>query len=354
MSHHELYDGVPFEAAGGRHGVVHVVGLDGTTPSLAALRYALEQAYTNGGEVHAVYAYPTRGPTRQRINARCFADRASAALPETLREASALLVTASEGDPTSVLLAAARGTGGIVVGAPRALRDSQALGATVSAFLLAGGIPVTLVPSSWIACTARQQVREPSGGRQPGLTAGYARATARSALLRQEGSSAMTKYVYDFGEGSMRESDLLGGKGANLAEMVKLGLPVPPGFTITTAACRAYLASGHEPEELQEQASNALHRLEQRSGRRLGDRSDPLLVSVRSGGKFSMPGMMETVLDVGLNDESVLGLGRGQWRRALCLGLVPSAWSRCSVAPCSASTPSGSPSRLRRRRPLSV
>ena len=118
----------------------------------------------------------------------------------------------------------------------------------------------------------------------------------------------MTKYVYDFGEGSMRDSDLLGGKGANLAESVRLGLPVPPGFTITTTACRAFLSSGSEPVELQEQVTNALSRLEQRAGRRLGDRYDPLLVSVRSGGKFSMPGMMETVLDVGLNDESVQGL----------------------------------------------
>ncbi|HEX7659135.1 MAG TPA: pyruvate, phosphate dikinase [Pseudonocardiaceae bacterium] len=118
----------------------------------------------------------------------------------------------------------------------------------------------------------------------------------------------MTKYVYDFAEGNKDLKDLLGGKGANLAEMTNIGLPVPPGFTITTEACTAYLASGTEPEGLANEVSTHLRALEARVGRSLGQPDDPLLVSVRSGAKFSMPGMMETVLNVGLNDRSVLGL----------------------------------------------
>ncbi|GAA4209668.1 pyruvate, phosphate dikinase [Actinocatenispora rupis] len=118
----------------------------------------------------------------------------------------------------------------------------------------------------------------------------------------------MTKYVYDFAEGNKDLKDLLGGKGANLAEMTNMGLPVPPGFTITTDACRAFLATGSEPEGLRAEVADHLARLEESIGRRLGDPSDPLLVSVRSGAKFSMPGMMETVLNVGLNDSSVHGL----------------------------------------------
>ncbi|MGC8626629.1 MAG: pyruvate, phosphate dikinase [Acidimicrobiales bacterium] len=120
----------------------------------------------------------------------------------------------------------------------------------------------------------------------------------------------MTKYVFDFAEGNKDMKDLLGGKGANLAEMTNLGLPVPPGFTITTEACRAYLASGSLPAGLNEEVSDHLARLEAKMGRRLGDPDDPLLVSVRSGAKFSMPGMMDTVLDVGLNDRSVIGLAK--------------------------------------------
>jgi pyruvate, orthophosphate dikinase len=117
-----------------------------------------------------------------------------------------------------------------------------------------------------------------------------------------------TTYVYDFAYGGMDQADLLGGKGANLAEMTKLGLPVPPGFTITTEACRAWLASGSDPDGLADQVSEHLHALEEGMGRRLGDAADPLLVSVRSGAKISMPGMMETVLNVGMNDRSVHGL----------------------------------------------
>ncbi|AHH99183.1 pyruvate, phosphate dikinase [Kutzneria albida] len=118
----------------------------------------------------------------------------------------------------------------------------------------------------------------------------------------------MPKFVYAFAEANKDMKDLLGGKGANLGEMTRLGLPVPPGFTITTEACLAYLATGREPDGLAEEVSEQLAKLEQAMGKRLGDTEDPLLVSVRSGAKHSMPGMMETVLNVGLNDESVHGL----------------------------------------------
>ncbi|GGL02403.1 pyruvate, phosphate dikinase [Planomonospora parontospora] len=120
----------------------------------------------------------------------------------------------------------------------------------------------------------------------------------------------MPKYVYDFTEGNKDLKDLLGGKGANLAEMTNLGLPVPPGFTITTEACRSFLAGGALPDGLEEEIALHLTALEKRMGRRLGQADDPLLVSVRSGAKFSMPGMMETVLNIGLNDESVRGLAK--------------------------------------------
>ncbi|MEW2522045.1 pyruvate, phosphate dikinase [Actinacidiphila alni] len=120
----------------------------------------------------------------------------------------------------------------------------------------------------------------------------------------------MARYVYEFADGGREMAGLLGGKGANLAEMTRLGLPVPPGFTVTTEACRAYLASGTVPDGLDDEVAEHLRALEERMGRRLGRPEDPLLVSVRSGGRFSMPGMMETVLDIGLNDASVLGLAR--------------------------------------------
>ncbi|GAA3125365.1 pyruvate, phosphate dikinase [Streptosporangium carneum] len=120
----------------------------------------------------------------------------------------------------------------------------------------------------------------------------------------------MPKYVYDFTEGNKDLKDLLGGKGANLAEMTNLGLPVPPGFTITTDACRRFLEDGGFPEGLEEEVSGHLAALEGQMGRRLGQADDPLLVSVRSGAKFSMPGMMETVLNIGLNDQSVHGLAK--------------------------------------------
>jgi pyruvate,orthophosphate dikinase len=118
------------------------------------------------------------------------------------------------------------------------------------------------------------------------------------------------KFVYDFAEGNKDLKDLLGGKGANLAEMTRMGLPVPPGFVITTEACRTYLSEGSAPAGMDAEISEHLAALEQAMGRKLGQPDNPLLVSVRSGGKFSMPGMMDTVLNVGLNDESVLGLAK--------------------------------------------
>ncbi|HEY2242068.1 MAG TPA: PEP/pyruvate-binding domain-containing protein, partial [Streptosporangiaceae bacterium] len=120
----------------------------------------------------------------------------------------------------------------------------------------------------------------------------------------------MPKLVYDFTEGNKDQKDLLGGKGANLAEMTNLGLPVPPGFIISTEACRAYLKDGDVPAGLDGEVTEHLNQLESAIGRKLGDPSDPLLVSVRSGAKFSMPGMMETVLNIGLSDESVQGLAK--------------------------------------------
>ncbi|PJM97073.1 pyruvate, phosphate dikinase [Streptomyces sp. CB01373] len=118
------------------------------------------------------------------------------------------------------------------------------------------------------------------------------------------------KFVYDFTEGNKDLKDLLGGKGANLAEMTNLGLPVPPGFTITTEACKVYLDSGEEPAALRDEVSAHLDALEQKMGKKLGQLDDPLLVSVRSGAKFSMPGMMDTVLNIGLSDKSVQGLAK--------------------------------------------
>src|SRR5689334_1618525 len=121
----------------------------------------------------------------------------------------------------------------------------------------------------------------------------------------------MEKYVYAFEEGGRDQKYLLGGKGANLAEMTNLGLPVPPGFTISTDACKAYMAAGDTlPDGLMDEVEAALLVLEQKMGKQLGDATDPLLVSVRSGAPFSMPGMMDTVLNLGLNDQSVQGLAR--------------------------------------------
>jgi pyruvate,orthophosphate dikinase len=120
------------------------------------------------------------------------------------------------------------------------------------------------------------------------------------------------KYVYFFGEGHAdghgKMKDELGGKGAGLAEMTNAGLPVPPGFTIQTEACREYMRKGEVSKEVNRQMDEALARLEKLQGQKLGGADNPLLVSVRSGAKFSMPGMMDTILNLGLNDESVKGL----------------------------------------------
>ncbi|MEV3860635.1 pyruvate, phosphate dikinase [Streptomyces sp. NPDC050095] len=130
--------------------------------------------------------------------------------------------------------------------------------------------------------------------------------------------SVPKQYVYAFADGSREQADLLGGKGAGLAEMTRLGLPVPPGFTVTTEACRVFLETGEEPPELGFEVARQLARLEREMGRTLGAEHEPLLVSVRSGGRYSMPGMMETILDIGLGDASIDGLARstGQERSA--------------------------------------
>ena len=126
--------------------------------------------------------------------------------------------------------------------------------------------------------------------------------------LTVSSKAATAPFVVAFADGDMSMSDLMGGKGANLAEMTRIGLPVPHGFTITTAACRHYLTLGREPEDLDHQVGIHLAQLENMTGRRLGNPADPLLVSVRSGAKRSMPGMMETVLNVGLTDAVIPGL----------------------------------------------
>ncbi|WP_037603572.1 pyruvate, phosphate dikinase [Streptacidiphilus rugosus] len=129
----------------------------------------------------------------------------------------------------------------------------------------------------------------------------------------------MKRYVYDFADGRAEEADLLGGKGAGLAEMTLLGLPVPPGFTVTTEACRFFLLEGHEPEGLEAEIDARLEALEAAVGRRFGDPDEPLLLSVRSGARFSMPGMMDTILDLGLNDATVTGFAKA-------LGHERAAW----------------------------
>jgi pyruvate,orthophosphate dikinase len=126
-------------------------------------------------------------------------------------------------------------------------------------------------------------------------------------------AAVTTRWVYDFAEGSRDMRALLGGKGANVAEMTRiLGADkVPAGFTITTEACVAHMkGAGLFPPDLDDQVCDALGRLEEQAGKRLGDPADPLLVSVRSGARESMPGMLDTVLNLGLNDESVRGLAR--------------------------------------------
>src|SRR5437879_2768125 len=135
---------------------------------------------------------------------------------------------------------------------------------------------------------------------------------AVTTQARPESRATTTKkWVYLFEEGNKDMRDLLGGKGAGVAEMTRAGLPVPPGFTITTEACNAYYASGKKfPDGMWDQAIEALHHVEEKTGKRLGDVRHPLLVSVRSGAKFSMPGMMDTVLNLGLNPHTLEGLAK--------------------------------------------
>src|SRR5215475_14933428 len=127
-------------------------------------------------------------------------------------------------------------------------------------------------------------------------------------------TSAAAKYVYFFGaakaDGNGKMKDELGGKGAGLAEMTNAELPVPPGFTIQTEACREYMRQGHVSGEVDRQMGEALSRLEELQEQKLGEGENPLLVSVRSGAKFSMPGMMDTILNLGLNDQSVESLAK--------------------------------------------
>src|SRR5579859_5946121 len=143
--------------------------------------------------------------------------------------------------------------------------------------------------------------------------------TARSQTARAKrtspngraGKGAQHKWVYRFEEGDATMRNLLGGKGAGVAEMTRAGLPVPPGFTITTEACNAFYAAGSKfPDGMWDQALAALRQVEKQTGKRFGDAANPLLVSVRSGARFSMPGMMDTVLNLGLNRETLEGLAR--------------------------------------------
>src|SRR3954463_1164556 len=121
----------------------------------------------------------------------------------------------------------------------------------------------------------------------------------------------MARYVYDFDDTAAAGRDLLGGKGAGLAEMTQIGVPVPAGFTITTDACRAYMTEGKRlPNGLEDEIARHVTRLEERTGKRFGDPADPLLVSVRSGAAVSMPGVMDTILNLGLNADAVEGLAR--------------------------------------------
>ena len=144
-------------------------------------------------------------------------------------------------------------------------------------------------------------------------------------------------YVFDFGEDSGGGRELLGGKGIGLAEMTQLGVPVPDGFTITTEACRAYLAGGGEaPSGLDDEVDEHIAALEQRTGKGFGDDRNPLLVSVRSGAAISMPGMMDTILNLGLNGVGVEGL-------AAATGSIRTAGSsRCTARSSTASMGSGS------------
>ncbi|HRA23833.1 MAG TPA: PEP/pyruvate-binding domain-containing protein, partial [Usitatibacteraceae bacterium] len=134
--------------------------------------------------------------------------------------------------------------------------------------------------------------------------------TARKGRAARTRATPAEKWVYLFSEGNASRKDLLGGKGANLAEMTRMGLPVPPGFIVSTRACNAYLAAGGFPEAMWSQVERSLAKVERLAGKRLGDAQAPLLVSCRSGARFSMPGMMDTVLNIGMNDAVAAGLAK--------------------------------------------
>src|ERR1700729_2949279 len=131
--------------------------------------------------------------------------------------------------------------------------------------------------------------------------------TLPETRLENAEKNSVTKYVFSFGggkaDGNGKMKDDLGGKGAGLAEMTNAGLPVPPGFTIQTEACREYMRDGRVSKAVDAQMDEALAKLEALQGQKLGTGENPLLVSVRSGAKFSMPGMMDTILNLGLNDK---------------------------------------------------
>ena len=146
------------------------------------------------------------------------------------------------------------------------------------------------------------------------------------------------KWIYLFEEGRTEMKSLLGGKGANIGEMTQAGLPVPPGFTITTEACNAYMEYQQQfPEGMWSQAKAALQDVEAKTGKVFGDNDNPLLLSVRSGAVTSMPGMMDTVLNLGLNDETVEGLAQLSGNRRFAFGRLPSfychVWSYCDGCP---------------------
>ena len=159
-----------------------------------------------------------------------------------------------------------------------------------------------------------------------------------------------TKRVWLFEEGNATMRDELGGKGANLAEMSNIGLPVPPGFTITTDTCNEYTkGGGNFPAGLMDEIKTALAAVEQKTGKKLGDAENPLLVSVRSGAKFSMPGMMDTILNLGLNDETVHGLIEAERQRALRLRFVIAAFIHDAFGNVACSTWDQAPRQVRLR-----
>jgi pyruvate, orthophosphate dikinase len=153
-----------------------------------------------------------------------------------------------------------------------------------------------------VSTRGRKSSKSPSRGAAP---------RTGTAQHNGAGRPRAHKWVYRFDEGSASMRDLLGGKGAGVAEMTRAGLPVPPGFTITTEACNAFYARGAKfPDGLWEQVEKALRGVEKATGKGFGDARNPLLVSVRSGAKFSMPGMMDTVLNLGLNSATLEGLAK--------------------------------------------